>query len=60
MFHFDKNNLPPTVGELIARDILEERRSFALALIPKDFNDVEIAELTKLSVEEIAELRETL
>ena len=64
MLHFEKNNVPPTVAELMASQIAEgflaERRSIALALIAKGFGDGEIADLTKLSVGEVVELRRTL
>jgi len=64
MLHFEKNDVPPTVAELMASQklegIREERRSFALALIPKGFDDGEIAELAKLSVAEVEELRKTI
>ena len=47
MLHFEKNNVPPTVAELMASQqaegILAERRSIALALIAKGFDDGEIA-----------------
>ena len=64
MLHFNKNDIPPTVAEMMASQkaegIIAERESFALALIAKGFDDVEIADLTKLSVVEVEELRRTL
>jgi predicted transposase/invertase (TIGR01784 family) len=65
MLHFDKNNLPPTVGELMARDreegikkaVFEERRTLARNMIKQGRSNKEIAEIIPLSLEEIESLR---
>ncbi|WP_186671156.1 hypothetical protein [Sporosarcina sp. BP05] len=67
MLHFEKNNVPPTVAELMAMDraegikegITEERRALARSMITKGYSNEEIMGLLPLSEEEIASLRLT-
>ena len=73
MLHFNKNDIPPTVAEMMARNREEgmeegikegikkggfdERKTLARSMITRGYSNEEITELLPLSLEEIENLR---